>query len=502
MIIPQYDLSQSSSSVCVKVRAPYSNFTEADWDTEGGVFLFHCQPYFLRLDFGTDFDQIGSKSSYDVDLGVYSFSLAKTFPGTEYKLQVPDTSGAGPENLPNSLKKENAGNRLSKKEDLIFEKACVELEGDSISSDETSSESDEDQNNADASLKCQAGYGFGNTLTGKLDSIDEVASGVFELSPLLLPEHRTLRRREIENVRIADNANHLRKSFLDEVRNAADMLGEDPLEKQCLGISLELDKIQLTREHKDILKDFRFRKLLLEGSQSKLCYITLLEILLGWAYDRRVSGGERHSESCWNIVRLSPTISCLLPHNESLSSVPSLTQCCEAFAQRVILYPLCRSLTVANACIQDVSQLLLNSNYSDSTLLPSPSTVNHEALLSIILDVYTCMGSNSGEAWYLINELFMRPCISWLHVNADQRVLRAIGEDLKHIKVNADMLPMYDMVMSVNGTGAEESEQMLMQGLKSLGLQEVQECDDRNESPEKKMLLCRVKETSSDSDDD
>ena len=94
---------------------------------------------------------------------MYSFSLAKTFPGTEYKLQVPDTSGAGPENLPNSLKKENAGNRLSKKEDLIFEKACVELEGDSISSDETSSESDEDQNNADASLKCQAGYGFGNS---------------------------------------------------------------------------------------------------------------------------------------------------------------------------------------------------------------------------------------------------------------------------------------------------------------------------------------------------
>ena len=89
---------------------------------------------------------------------MYSFSLAKTFPGTEYKLQVPDT-----ENLPNSLKKENAGNRLSKKEDLIFEKACVELEGDSISSDETSSESDEDQNNADASLKCQAGYGFGNS---------------------------------------------------------------------------------------------------------------------------------------------------------------------------------------------------------------------------------------------------------------------------------------------------------------------------------------------------
>ena len=64
MIIPQYDLSQSSFSVCVKVRAPYSNFTEADWDTEGGVFLFHCQPYFLRLDFGTDFDQIGSKSRY------------------------------------------------------------------------------------------------------------------------------------------------------------------------------------------------------------------------------------------------------------------------------------------------------------------------------------------------------------------------------------------------------------------------------------------------------
>ena len=108
---------------------------------------------------------------------MYSFSLAKTFPGTEYKLQVPDTSGAGPENLPNSLKKENAGNRLSKKEDLIFEKECVELEEDSISSDETSSESDEDQNNADASLKCQAGYGFGNsklkslhrTLTGQMD---------------------------------------------------------------------------------------------------------------------------------------------------------------------------------------------------------------------------------------------------------------------------------------------------------------------------------------------
>ena len=219
-----------------------------------------------------------------------------------------------------------------------------------------------------------------------------------------------------------------------------------------------------------------FRKIKLNSKQIKSSYLTLVETLLSWSYERRITAGEYHSESCWNIVRLSSALSCFV-------TPTSLTNSVSSFAQRVLLYPLCRSLKVAAACINDVSELLREKS--------------SKKILSVLLDVYALMNSNSGEAWYLVNEFFIRNCISWYHLMAEQNVLQAIGNDLDHMTINPKNLEFYEVLQD-----AAASEIDVADCFESLEIKSAGKIGSENEEAGV-MKMCHVEYAvcSDDSDD-
>ena len=85
MIIPEFKTSQSVESITVVITAPFCNISELDWTVSDSEFLFSCDPYHLRIDFGNDLEEDTSNCSYDVDEGAYTFTLVKVFPEKEYK---------------------------------------------------------------------------------------------------------------------------------------------------------------------------------------------------------------------------------------------------------------------------------------------------------------------------------------------------------------------------------------------------------------------------------
>ena len=151
MIIPDFTTSQNSDTITIVVTAPFCNISELDWNVCGSEFLFCCDPYYLRIDLGNDLEEDTSNcSSYDVEVGTYTFNLAKVFPDKVYENV----------NWLNTLKKAaNLGNRYT---DSITPAVTPLSDGSKTSEDESEIDSDEE-----SIINSQTPYGFG---CGKLFS--------------------------------------------------------------------------------------------------------------------------------------------------------------------------------------------------------------------------------------------------------------------------------------------------------------------------------------------
>lgn len=90
----------------------------------------------------------------------------------------------------------------------------------------------------------------------------------------------------------------------------------------------------------------------------KRCRIRLivLEILLAYAYDLRITDGEHNIESAWTLCMLSPTLSWF--DDSAKDAMNALV----AFIRRSITFPLYRSLALAFACVEDVLSYFLNDS--------------------------------------------------------------------------------------------------------------------------------------------
>jgi protein SHQ1 len=96
MLTPKFSATQTEHHVILEIRAPYVRSSNLETLILGNNFRFHCKPYFLSLYFSSDLQEEegegndqNCKSSgpqavarYDVDTGVFHFSLPKRVPGT------------------------------------------------------------------------------------------------------------------------------------------------------------------------------------------------------------------------------------------------------------------------------------------------------------------------------------------------------------------------------------------------------------------------------------
>ena len=195
----------------------------------------------------------------------------------------------------------------------------------------------------------------------------------------------------------------------------------------------------------------------------------------------RVNEGERCAESAWNVVKLSPTLSCCERHG-------SLKECVAASARRSLCFPLYRHFGLAVAVLGDVAAVL---------------RLGRAAVVKQLIEAAACM-ADGGR--HVLNQLYLEPYAAWAQ-RVDERRLQSLAEALE---VEAGKLTKSDLDLELEETEeaarltlAEEEEAEVALKMKGMHLgQRVADGDSDDDSSSSGSSSTESSGSSDCSDDD
>nr|XP_020863231.1 protein SHQ1 homolog isoform X2 [Phascolarctos cinereus] len=353
MITPAFELSQDAESLTIAIRVPYARVSEFEVYFEGVDFKFYAKPYFLRLTLPGRIVENGAEDgSYDVDKGIFTLRMSKETPGQHFEGLNMLTS------LLASKKSRSA-------------KPLVEVTGSS----ELPVESNEDEEDFDweieqspyeelteNDLNSQCHYGFGNLRTGVFKRLQDELSDVTDVKEpdSTPPAERRQKRLAAEESKF-DPDHYLADYFEDEairkvlkykpwwtVAFAKMMASPERSQEQS---NQEAFQVSFSKEENYQLLKFTNKSYLLDKRAQYHVYYGLIDILLAYCYEIRVTEGESNVESPWNIRKLSGTLSWF----ESWNNVHEILV---SFGRRVLCYPLFRHFKLVTKAHIDTVKIL------------------------------------------------------------------------------------------------------------------------------------------------
>lgn len=297
MITPRFKLTQDDNFVFINIRAPYSNLRELDIYVDENVFLFSCKPYYLRLILpGNIIENERMKTSFDTDLGEFSFTCPKQNPGEHFKdldlitkLLVPKVEAQLNEGTIN-----------------------IEVLSENVNDNDVNINNCEDHLNNDNIDRTNLNYGFGFALRARKDfvKISSMFDDVFEIDPCQVAL----------------------------------------LERRKLRIQYEQGKFNVDHEL-DFLKDLPNIQYCISEEQNNYCMNGLLDILFAYCYDQRSTCFEKNIESGWTIVKLAATLNWL-------DVFDSPKEALTTSFRRSVIYPLYRNFNLSQKVFEDLKHII------------------------------------------------------------------------------------------------------------------------------------------------
>ncbi|KAF1744539.1 hypothetical protein MXB_3512 [Myxobolus squamalis] len=366
MITPIFRIEQSSTHIILKITCKYVKASDLDYTIEKNAFIFHCNPYFLNLIFTKDMSILPTEIvSFDVDSSIFSFSIEKAqideyFPDLNMVTAFLCPKDGG--NKLNEPKIEIIATIDDGKNIDIYRQPFCELFADVK---EVLLET----------LECK--YGFMGRhhdihITHKQDFID------LFVNPRCFTLPNSKRLLIIE--KIEDNQ-------FEPEHYIADLFDDSEVQR-LISFSNDLSAFQsFSDSDSTILVNLSNREYLMDPQNVLSSLVGLVDILLSYAYDRRITEGEHNIESAWNIVALSSTLS----HNRLFYT---LDECFSSFIRRSLCYPLYRNYQLSINIVNDVKSIMKSGKI---------------VIVKCFLDIYS-----PSERYYLINEMFIKDYLVWL----------------------------------------------------------------------------------------
>ncbi|KAG8436024.1 hypothetical protein GDO86_007211 [Hymenochirus boettgeri] len=386
MLTPAFDISQDSDFLTICIKVPFARASEIDIYIDGDDFKFYAKPYFLRLVLpGRIVEDGRQKASYNVDDGTINIRAPKETPGQHFEGLNLLTSLLAPK-----------GSRSSKPliEEIGSSKDVIEEDDDGGEFD-WQIEQTPFVEPSDDILKSQCTYGFGNLRTGVFTRLQEELTDVIDLrDPDVTPTcERTNRRLAAEKAKF-DPDHYLADLFEDEPIQR--LLKYKPwwvmyLEGDCsTSADNEERRVTFSEKQKEQLRNFPNKSHLLDKKSQQQVYLGLIDLLLAYGYETRVTEGDKNVESAWNIRKLSSTLSWF----ETYTCVKDVLV---SFGRRVLCYPLYRHFSLVKKAIRD-SILLLR--------------LGKAAVLKCLLEIHAIFQENDPA--YILNDLYITDYCIWI----------------------------------------------------------------------------------------
>ncbi|XP_056380607.1 protein SHQ1 homolog isoform X2 [Hyla sarda] len=430
MITPAFEITQDSDFLIITIKVPYARMSEFDIYIDGDDFKFYAKPYFLRLTLpGRIIEDGRQKATYNAGDGIFTVQVPKETPGQQFEGLNLLTSLLAPKGA----------------------KTCKPLIEEIGSSHETAEDDEEEfdwqidqtpfeEPSIDA-LSSQCSYGFGNLRVGVFGRLQEELNDVIDLrDPDVTPaSERTQRRLAAEKAKF-DPDHYLADLFEDdaiqhllkykpwwvEVQNGANSASPD----------IQDTRVIFTEKEKEQLRKFTNKSYLLDKKAEQLVYLSLIDLLLAYSYEVRVTEGERNVESAWNIRKLSGTLSWF----EDYRSVADVLK---SFGRRVSCYPLYRNFCLVTKAIQDTSVLLRTGK---------------AAILKCLLDIHSIFQENDPA--YILNDLYITDYCIWIQ-KVKSKKLSGLSDCLQATTVSKADLGLELEELEEAATLVQEEEKLL-----------------------------------------
>ncbi|XP_018413470.1 PREDICTED: protein SHQ1 homolog [Nanorana parkeri] len=400
MITPAFDISQDADFLTITIKVPYARVSELDIYIDGDDFKFYAKPYFLRLTLpGRIVEDGRQKATYNADDGVFTVRVPKETPGQNFEGLNLLTSLLAPKGVRTAkhlVEEIGASNEIPEDDDEDFDWQIEQTPYEESPSDE---------------LGSQCTYGFGNLRVGVFGRLQEELNDVIDLrDPDVTPAaERTRRRLEAE------------KAKFDPDHYLADLFEDDAIKQllryktwwveipdRAANVSQEGEdkRVTFTEKEKEQLRKFTNKSYLLDKRAKQLAYLGLIDVLLAYCYETRVTEGERNVESSWNIRKLSGTL-CWFENYKSVKDV------LVSFGRRVSCYPLYRNFRLVTKSVQDLISLL---------------RLGKAAVLKCLLDIHSIFQENDPA--YILNDLYITDYCIWIQKVKSKKVA-ALADSLQ-----------------------------------------------------------------------
>ncbi len=155
----------------------------------------------------------------------------------------------------------------------------------------------------------------------------------------------------------------------------------------------------------------------LTSEQQRSAYLSLLDVLIAYAYDHRTTDGDATVESSWTVMILSPSLSWLESYNPPYDTVAEVVRWC---IRRTLIYPYLRSYTLAKTLVKDVCQILLRGR---------------RTVIRCLLQLHRIL--EKSEAHYLFNKLYIDPLIGWMQ-QCEEKEVQDFGREVHEMLSDGD----------------------------------------------------------------
>lgn len=417
MLTPAFELSQDRDFLTVAIRVPHARASEFDVYFEGVDFKFYAKPYFLRLTLPGRIVENGSEQgTYDVDKGIFTIRLPKETPGQHFEGLNMLTALLAPRKSRSAKPLvEEIGSSGVSEEGADDEDADFDWEIEQTPYEEVS----------ESSLQSQCHYGFGNLRAGVVQRLQDELSEVIDIKdPDFTPVTERRQKRLAAELAKFDPDHYLADFFEDEA--VEQILKYDPWWNDAhakmmasLGESQEQGDgaalVSFSDEEKYQLRKFVNKSYLLDKTAHRQVYYSLVDILLAYCYEVRVTEGEHNVESAWTVRKLSPTL-CWF---ETWTDVPEILV---SFGRRVLCYPLYRHFKLVMKACRDTIKIL---------------QLGKSAVLKCLLDVHKIFQENDPA--YILNDLYISDYCVWIQ-KAKSKKLAALADALKAVSLSKAQL--------------------------------------------------------------
>nr|XP_005910978.1 PREDICTED: protein SHQ1 homolog [Bos mutus] len=408
MLTPAFDLSQDPDFLTVAIRVPYARVSEFDVYFEGVDFKFYAKPYFLRLTLpGRIVENGNEQGSYDADKGIFTIRLPKETPGQHF------------EGL-NMLTALLAPRKSRTAKPLVEEIGASEVSEGGVEDDDDEFDWEIEQSPyeevPESALNPNCRYGFGNLRSGVFQRLQDELSDVIDIKDPDFTSAAERRQKRLAAELAKFDPDHYLADFMED-EAVKQVLEYNPWWSDLysemmtsLGKGQEEENlaalVSFSEEEKYQLRKFVNKSYLLDKKAHRQVYYSLIDILLAYCYETRVTEGERNVESAWNIRKLSPTL-CWF---ETWTNVHEILV---SFGRRVLCYPLYRHFKLVMKAYRDTIKIL---------------QLGKSAVLKCLLDIHKIFQENDPA--YILNDLYISDYCVWIQ-KAKSKKLAALAEALK-----------------------------------------------------------------------